>query len=244
MPLTTKQITQRRLTQRNLTQQRTFETDFYRLFRPTMWGNAANVEKDGDNFVSQLNDLSGNSFNPVQATQANKPLLVENALNGQPVLRFDGSDDFMQVVFGEDFAQPNTFFVVWKVSASTTTQIAFASPDTSKQQALFWRTQTSKIAINGGTGVDAYSKNIPFDNILNSVVFNSSNSQVYENGDLKNTVNAGTNPTPGIILGNDTVGNWLQGDIAEIIFYNRLLTTFERTSVENYLMNKYGLPIT
>jgi hypothetical protein len=48
--------------------------------------------------VSAWNDQSGNGNNATQGTSANQPLFIasEPLANNRPVLRFDGSDDWMQ----------------------------------------------------------------------------------------------------------------------------------------------------
>lgn len=45
--------------------------------------------------VTQWTDLSGNGRNATQATTANSPILINNVLNGQSVIRFDGINDFL-----------------------------------------------------------------------------------------------------------------------------------------------------
>ena len=45
--------------------------------------------------VSQWADLSGNNRHAAQGAAASQPTVVTNALNGKPVLRFDGVNDFL-----------------------------------------------------------------------------------------------------------------------------------------------------
>lgn len=67
--------------------------------------------------VSSWADQTG-SKNLSQATETNQPLLITNALNGYPSLRFDGSDDFMTTsAFTE--AHPYTVYVVAKMISWT-----------------------------------------------------------------------------------------------------------------------------
>ncbi len=233
--LSQNQLTQRNLTQRNLTQQRTFRIDPFGLFKPTMWVNAANVEKDGDNFVSQLNDLSGNDFNPVQTTQANKPLWIDDEWGGQPILRFDGNDtlraDFTVLV-------PCTYIFVWKNTGAINSRSIAVSGTGSQDQLNGYR--ENQVVYQFNDNVNSYAKTSPFPNpILTTIIFNETSSQIFENGELKVAGNSGSGGSSGIILGGSQAN--LQGDIAELIFYNRLLTTLERTTVENYLMKKYAL---
>jgi hypothetical protein len=42
-------------------------------------------------------------------------------------------------------------------------------------------------------------------------------------------------------LGSTNVGSYLNGNIAEVLIYNRTLSTSEFTNVNKYLMAKWGL---
>jgi len=61
-----------------------------------MWVKAdAGVIVNGAMQVEMWTDQSGNNQELVQNSNALKPLLIENELNGLPVIRFDGADDRM-----------------------------------------------------------------------------------------------------------------------------------------------------
>jgi hypothetical protein len=51
----------------------------------------------GTNLVSQWDDKSGKGKHLTQATSGNRPAWIENEKNGNAVIRFDGSNDFMSV---------------------------------------------------------------------------------------------------------------------------------------------------
>jgi len=48
-----------------------------------------------DSKVSRWADQSGNGLDALQHTSSRRPALVANGLNGKPVVRFDGEDDFL-----------------------------------------------------------------------------------------------------------------------------------------------------
>jgi hypothetical protein len=69
--------------------------------------------------LSNWADVSGVGNNASQGTAAAQPLLLQNQLNGKPVIRFDGIDDFLQLPPGtaanqtlSNFTQGMTLFVV------------------------------------------------------------------------------------------------------------------------------------
>src|SRR5205814_8881189 len=65
--------------------------------------------------VTAWQDQSGNGNNAAQTTADMSPLLVNNAINGKPVLRFDGVDDFLEVADSDSVSitgDITTFFLV------------------------------------------------------------------------------------------------------------------------------------
>lgn len=63
-----------------------------------------------------LADKSGNSRDLVQATLANRPLWVSSVLAGRPSLRFDGSNDFLQITTGTRTMDMSYFWVGKQIS--------------------------------------------------------------------------------------------------------------------------------
>jgi hypothetical protein len=64
------------------------------LFKHIDASALSGMYSDGDS-VSVATDLAGVQ-NMVQSTAANRPTYETNAMNGMPVLRFDGTDDFLE----------------------------------------------------------------------------------------------------------------------------------------------------
>jgi hypothetical protein len=75
--------------------------------------------------------------------------------------------------------------------------------------------------------------------------FNSTTSQIFENGTSTILGNAGTQGSTGITIGSRFTQNQetFQGHIAEVIYYSRRLTVAERQIVEGYLAWKWGLQL-
>jgi len=81
----------------------TFSILTYRAFEPTeisglkAWYDASTINQaDGTN-VSAWLDSSGNEAHMYQSTTSAQPTLQTNELNGRAVVRFDGTDDFMNL---------------------------------------------------------------------------------------------------------------------------------------------------
>lgn len=210
-----------------------------------LWLRAdAGVTYDGSNNVSAWADQSGNGKNAT-ATGTQRPLYVSSDINGMPVISFDGVDDRL---IGPNVisSTPCTIIIVAKFSSSEEIGVIFEQYDTYDNIALYR-------GFNGGTsrnfrlynGADLTSSATTNDNqaYIFEAIVNGSNSYLYLNGSQTAFGNAG-NLIP---EGNYYLGYWRGGNaartmkIAEVIVYNRAITTQERQQVESYLNAKYNI---
>ena len=215
---------------------------FYKSFTlPTLWLRAdAGITKDMDNKVSQWQDQSGNNYHPEQQTDFNQPLWVENGFNGKPVLRFSGNQ-WLKKGFGFEMPQPNTAFVVWSYNSTPGVSPGPFGNFSTRFNYIGLRNSDTLLAMYAGAYM-GYTKSASFSELLTTAEFNGTQSKIYENGAFRNVGNAGSATRNGVTIGalyNNS--SRLNGDIAEIIFYNSLLSDGQRESVEQYLINKYGL---
>ncbi len=224
------------------------------------------LTKNGNNIV-QWNDISGNNTNAVQPLSSRQPELVEHAMNGRSVARFDGVDDLLQTASLDLTATAKaTVFIVNRADNEAVS--VETSRDVNSNNNGFSILENYDY---GPVGISAILKGNaagPFNNFTSS--FRSTNTftipkicyvaydktqssylnqiKMRVNGaDMTNT--NGYGGTHSDNFGNDSIfiggrgtGLYpLHGDIAEVIIYNRLLTTSERTQVENYLNLRYAV---
>jgi len=207
----------------------------------SLWLDAAEgVTKDGSDFVSLWEDQSGNSNDAAQASGGNKPLWVDTVLNSLPIMRFDGSNDWFTI------ANSVTIGTIFVVSKYDTTPFA---------------TQAGLIGVNAAVASAPYhiltgvaGTTSFYSNSLYSLLV----SQIYNAGVLTDdyaplttwkithgTANATYFPPTAFtnmhIARNEFNGAFWDGDIAEIICYDTVLSAPNIASVVNYLNTKYGL---
>ena len=234
-------------------------------YETTMPNSIDNKESANNAAVNIWKDISDtktttNDANAPTSTQA--PLYIASAINGLPVLRFDGTDDFMNLN-GTFLVNTNyTIFVVEQRRNSKTNNwiMGGTGADAFKNFGLAYITDTSfickhneeekatKVADDNITyTVSAYSAPKP---IIHSITFNSNLGRVaYDNGVQKSSINSAAAKTPlssnlGQTIGSYPVGtSYFNGDIAEIIMFTRTLSTQERKDVEEYLGKKWGIAI-
>jgi hypothetical protein len=214
----------------------------------------------------QWTDQSGNTNNAIQFTTANEPLYVAGQLNNRPVIRFDGINDQLLAPY---IAGTNNFTILVVARTSQPEEIDFQDAngfagDSGEQYVLGDRTTdmgytTGGAEISMGTNVISiyeyqrtssgpdlvppeavFSGGIGSGPQIISVVYTNRQPILYLNGSLVQTGVQSTRPT--VItpreIGGDPYG-YFQGDIAEILIFDRILSNAERLAAENYLNNKY-----
>lgn len=92
----------------------TFTILTYRAFEPTEisglkgWWKADSIDQADNTSVSAWLDSSGNEAHMYQSSATAQPTLQTNELNGYPVVRFDGTNDFMNLTAPFDELPTNT----------------------------------------------------------------------------------------------------------------------------------------
>ncbi len=201
-----------------------------------------------------INPQSITKYNATQSSVGNRPDYLEDVINHLPVLRFNGSSDNM-FFDGNILVNSNyTIFIVGqRRSANSSHSPLIGGSSTSDYQNLHisYRNNTSFTMAHYGAGtnldvaVSAYSSPTP---TIFSLLFSQSDGK-------KIWLNSGSSPDASssdasqkIALSgypNSKIGqyftNYFNGDIAEIIIFNRSLKDEERNSVESYLSKKYNI---
>ncbi len=193
--------------------------------------------------------------NASQSTSTKQPLFVENAFsNGIPGVRFDGSNDTMpfdgSVLVGTSYS----IFIVEQKRASLNQQYMLAGSSSTIDTMLYFGYYSSDNLISFvhyGYGVNSYYSNssLAYNNPkprIHTGILNAYNSRsIWLNGVSQSLI--GTIPTnPLVAWTGANIGlrfTSYNGDIGEIIMFNRVLTTEERQAVESYLGKKFGVNI-
>jgi RHS repeat-associated protein len=222
-----------------------------------VWLKADSLAQASGSAVSQWSDESGNANHATQGTSGNQPVFQTGNLNGKPAVNFDGSNDYLQLPNGfNDFSSGATLVVVAKPTAGGVSPrlIDLGSGTGGNNNILLHRYQDGKIRFQltpSGT-VDTATGTFPLnESRLITATHDGTNSQsgnakIYKDGSL--SVSGSLPSIANSTRTANTIGksNWagedqFQGDIAEILIYNRQLTTIEREQLEAHLAEKYQL---
>jgi hypothetical protein len=207
-----------------------------------LWLNAGTQNPGPLALWRDQSDAGNDAF---QDTDSFQPQVIEGDVNGHNVVRFEkqshlGLPDVMSgATEGEAFAvvkasNKNAEAGFWHFGASVYYGNSYA---------------TNRITESFGTRFN-YSCGTPVCDIEEWRVYNVSSRQnewivrldgMRQYHSLSNTVEFRTDPTLGRNNLSPTVYRYFQGDIAEVIIFDRVLQESERLVTQNYLGNKYNL---
>jgi len=216
----------------------------------TLWLDATDPSNTGvrpadSTSIGTWVDKSRNGYDFVQATEADKPLFIESGARAKNVLRFDGSTDELRgsvplvaetsvfvvttgfasssYIFSSD-NQNNPIFGPDIVTGYGGTRVGYFASVSGGAQPF----TTTDLLLN--VAILTHKDDIETVGYFNNTeVFNlTSNLQPY--APTINWTTVGSYNDPGL---------YFTGDIAEIIIYNQSLSAADRTTVYNYLNEKW-----
>lgn len=187
--------------------------------------------------VSSWTDRSGNGNHATQAIVASQPLFVTGGtLSGEPVVRFDGTDDSLALAgILNNSAARSIYFVAKKVNTSGNLRmLGWSLSAWARQDVGQFQWNSTSLGAHTFTNWNVFG-----------LRFNSTAS-------LDGTVNAGaaTNMNPGtghssgttsLKLANVDGANLWGGDWSQLLVWNRAVMADEHTKIVNYLMTRVGI---
>jgi len=213
------------------------------------------VTVDGSEAVSVWIDLSGNNNDISQASASLKPVYTESAINGLPALRLDGAGDFLEgnlIVTGDKI----TAFMVAKRSVLVNQTTALNTYNSGVSGDIGLNSFIMAWEGAAGTGLNTFrngtksshthpGNNIPY---IFTTRFDGTNNIAFLNGTAAAAVaSAGNFNINTLLVGARRTVNvpniFYNGNIGEIIVYDRALSTSEKETIESYLSAKWGIAL-
>lgn len=227
---------------------------------PYLWLDASQeTYGDGDAVSTWTNRGSG--ANNATAGAGTEPTFKTGIMNGQPVVRFDGSNDFMSVASYAPASTTAGQMSVWVVMTATSgSDYAIAELTSNYNGAnafgLFRLAADNVTFSNRGS---SYSTFVTTGTVTTtpSVYVGTMDRSLSTNevtGYLNSTTASGTRPQNANLSGDMSTNTLylgaragsslrLAGDIAEIGFVKSVLSASDITSLTSYLGAKYGVTI-
>ena len=197
--------------------------------------------------VQQWNNRSTATGAGTDATSVNSPTYHTTGIGGLPVVRFNGSNQYFNG--SVSVGGPKTFFLVMDAAATGTCcsgGIGTRSGGSSNWNGLHVTksgTDTKFFADRSGSGLwgTTVITNTP---TIGALTY-ASGTTIYLNGPVVDGSNASNFQSAGsqyqIATRNNEHSRYLNGDIAELLVYNDVLTPVEMRQVGAYLGNKYSI---
>ncbi len=209
-----------------------------------LWLRADRGVSASDGKVSRWQDLSGHGRDGVMDTAPRRPALVASALNGLPVVRFEGS----QSLYLKAPVEP-TRFTVFVVGRNTETEETFSMilgpGGNHPNNQLRWESGTEVLAVGTGNNLPAVTSTVGDTRAWHVLTasYDGEGLDFYMNGQHAGRHALKTNG-PWVLA---QVGAWFskyygKGELAEILVYSQVLQAQERAALESQFKSRYGLP--
>ena len=221
---------------------------------------------DGD-AIGAWRDQSGNERLFVQGTAANQPILKRASINGWPVIRADGTSEYMRLAAAPLDTASGTVFAVFRLTAALQNgQVLLGSADEGSgvrrwsvrslntsavpNISVGQRENDTADEVRGSTAIVAGTAYIgrwaSTGTAYVLAVNGSEDSKVVitgaDNGDWTGDVTAKDSVTIFAQQINVT-SEYMKGDIAELLVYEPALGSADVDAVETYLAGKYGITL-
>jgi hypothetical protein len=201
--------------------------------------------------IAEWKDISGNNRHASQIETSAQPVFqASSTMHFQPALHFDGNDVLNTAPTKFDITNDMTYFIVLNPE-KTEQKSVLGSVDTSNRFGIFFTgpttpNQPARFHFGGGQLQVAHPDGGPYPTDVTTILagMREGNAQrAYLDGELigSNTV-ASVNVTESIFqIGGMLNGGvpYLEGQIAEVLIYNRALSPAEFNQISAYLFHKY-----
>lgn len=204
--------------------------------------------------VSAIADQSGGDSGVSEPNESQKPLRYGyDGANDKTYLSFDGVDDLMKsdnlCPIGTDFT---AFVVAKEIGFSIGKSSVLSYNGLSEKFSLGSNNGELNIGIDDGSGVSFNTSNgvptqLAYDYYVGMMALDSSVPSVSFsiNNDLITSVSLAGWSSPSFNANKFSIGiyegDYLKGDVEEVVVFNRVLTDTEIADVKRYLNNKYRI---
>lgn len=223
-----------------------------------LWLQAdAGVTKNATGAVTAWADQSGKNNHAAQPDATLAPVLVDNAVNAKPALRFDGADDYIDVASApsvaitgdiasffvvkfDDFA---TYRAIWGKTAANLPRPNdyYLLPNSGVPRVYRGSEDRNVNAFVDGRAVPANTYVLLGFSQAGTLMTHYFNGQLSGSGTLSVTP---TDSDTALRIGSrDDLFTKMKGDIAELLVYDRAIAGDDQNAVAAYLGSKYGIPI-
>ncbi|HEX3776076.1 MAG TPA: hypothetical protein VHV51_16505 [Polyangiaceae bacterium] len=215
----------------------------------SLWLRADQGVTQKNGLVQEWLDQSGQHMDAIQTAANVQPKFVNDGLNGKPTLDFDGIDDFMKLPAGfADFSQGLSMFMVVNATDGTCASMLEMSNGTEVQDISLglyqfaWQYEVEDDDAAGGVIDPSNAKPA----LVAAIQGTSGDVELRQSSNL---IDQEQFSAPEVVLRQDNfIGHTLyascgyfQGQISEILVYDRVVTDKEVLAIEGYLEDRWQI---
>jgi len=166
-----------------------------------------------------------------------------DASTGRVTFTASNSTFLQSAAFSSALSQPNTVFVVYKITGGLSNNEGVFDARTNTQQ-LFYN-DNFRYYIYAGHDINTGGGTSDTDDHIHVGLFNGINSEYWIDGISRVSGDVGVNTLDGITLGaRGGLSNYANAEICEVIIYNADISDRDRDVVTTYLANKWNITAT
>ncbi len=197
------------------------------------------VTRNADGRVTSWHSVSGSAVLVPDTTKV-RPLYVADGMNGRPTLRF-ANDGYLEGPSIFPTANDYTLYVVmrWNGQSASNNLVSGTT------RALFLATSPYPRVIHSANFSQLAQSTVDADGpTVVRVEYEESTGRLKLalNNRIGDDVVIPQNTDPTLFIGSYVRDNFFWGDIAEVVLYDRLLDSTERTKLETDLHDRYNIP--
>jgi hypothetical protein len=225
----------------------------------TCWYKADNGAILSSGSVTSWIDVSGSGSTASQTTSSAQPTYTSSAINGLPAVVFNGSSDYLNMPAGfSNFASGVSIFVVANPTATSpyynnifdfantsnygVSAMNLVQPSGTNLSFQLYDSGGNITSVTASSAVTTGSYKlfeVTHDGTATGTMYTNA-VQIAQNTAMSST--SSLNPMYNFLASQVGGVSNFAGGIAEVLVYNRLLTSSQRLGVEQYLVGRYGFP--
>ena len=215
-----------------------------------LWLRADSLALADGTDIANWNDESGTGNHMAQATAGQRPIFRMNRVNGLPVASFSDAANSTMTGLASGFAQPSngSFFAVFALTANTSARVLMHFAGAGNQngrQIDVTEPPNSQIQLGRNAQGWGFTSTTDFGlgtfRALSVVQTSTSNIAESWNGDLIHQLTPPCCTIYDFGTANFLSNGNLEGEIAEIMYFDSTLSQVEQDKVSCYLDTKYNL---
>jgi len=199
--------------------------------------DATELSLSGGDSVSTWTDETGNGYD---LTAGAAPTYKTSTLNGNPVVRFDGVDDFLNTTFSA-LSQPNHIFIVMDINSFSTSSNDIFFDGNGGGRHIFFIPGADNFRMFAGSALDGSSPDTSTH--IYSTLWDGASSHLRRDGTELLSGHVGSKDLSGLTVGADNGGEGnAEIDVGEMLIYPEDKSSIE-ADVESYLSDKWGIAV-